>query len=252
MCLILFAWQAHPRYRLVLGANRDEFHERPTAAAGFWPQQPELLAGRDLQAGGTWLGVTRSGRFAAVTNYREPMQPEIPLERSRGELVTAFLAGHQPPLDHALRLLASGSTYRGFNLLLGTPDSLAYVSNRAEQAVAVTAGSHGLSNHRLDTDWPKVRWGRQRLEELLREQTLDAETLLSLLMERSTAPGDMPADADDGAIRRHLMNHNFIVSPTYGTRSSTVVLMDRRGGIEFVERRFAADGSETGTSRFTW
>jgi uncharacterized protein with NRDE domain len=250
VCLILFAWRAHPRYPLVLAANRDEFHERPTAAANFWPQQPALLAGRDLQAGGTWLGVTRAGRFAAVTNYREPLEPEVPLERSRGELVTNFLAGEQAPLTHAQALLASAPAYRGFNLLLGDRDHLAYVSNRHEGTVEIEPGSHGLSNHLLDTDWPKVHSGRARLERLLEQDRIDAEDLLNLLTERSTLPGDMPSNAGDGAIRRHLMNHYFIVSPTYGTRSSTVLLVDRDGGIEFVERRFAPDGSASGTSRF--
>ena len=250
MCLILFAWRAHPRYRLVLAANRDEFHERPTRAAEFWVGSGDWLAGRDLQAGGTWLGVTRTGRFAAVTNFREPLAPEAPLERSRGELVTDFLGGRQAPLPHADSLLASASSYRGFNLLLGSRDSLAYVSNRHERVEEITPGSHGLSNHLLDTDWPKVHSGRARMDCLLRQDRVDAEDLLGLLTERSTVPGEMPRDADDGAIRRHLMNHYFIVSPTYGTRSSTVVLIDTEGGIEFVERRFSPDGSETGTSHF--
>ena len=250
MCLILFAWQTHPRYPLVLAANRDEFHERPTAAADFWPGRSGLLAGRDLQAGGTWLGVTRGGRIAAVTNYREPLVPEAPLERSRGELVTEFLEGSQAPLAHAEALLASASSYRGFNLMLGSQESLAYVSNRHAQTVEIAAGSHGLSNHLLNTDWPKVSSGRARLAELLQRTRIDPEALLELLTERSLAPGDMPPDADDGEIRRYLMNHYFIVSPVYGTRSSTVVLMDNDGSIEFVERRFGPDGAETGTSRF--
>jgi uncharacterized protein with NRDE domain len=250
VCLILFGWRAHPDYRLVLAANRDEFHERPTAAAEFWPQQPGLLAGRDLQAGGTWLGVTRSGRLAAVTNFREPLEPEMPLERSRGELVTGFLTGEQPPLDHAEGLRASGASYRGFNLLLGTPDSLAYASNRHEHPSEIVAGCHGLSNHLLDTDWPKVRSGRARLGRLLEGGRVDPEALFDLLTERSLVPGDMPAGAGDSEIRRHLMNHYFIVSPVYGTRSSTVVLMDRRERVTFIERRFAPDGSEAGTSRF--
>jgi len=251
MCLILFAWRAHPRYRLVLAANRDEFHERPSEAADFWPQQPDWLAGRDLQAGGTWLGVTRSGRFAAVTNFREPLAPETPLERSRGELVTDFLAGRQAPLAHALSLLPEGTSYRGFNLLLGDRESLAYVSNRHDRAVEVEAGSHGLSNHLLDTDWPKVHSGRDRLEGLLRQERIDPADLLGLLTERGQVPGEMPLDQGDGAIRRHLMNHYFILSPVYGTRSSTVLLVDKDGCMEFVERRFAPDGSETGSARFT-
>jgi len=250
VCLILFAWQAHPRYRLVLAANRDEFHERPTLAADFWPQHPGLLAGRDLQAGGTWLGVTGSGRFAAVTNYREPLVPEVPRERSRGALVTDFLAGRRAPVAHAEALLDAGSSYGGFNLLLAVGDSLAYVSNRHDRVVEVGPGSHGLSNHLLDTDWPKVSSGRERLDAILRQERIEVEALLQLLTERSTLPGEMPPIGDGSAVRRHLMNHYFIVSPAYGTRSSTVVLIDHDDRIEFVERCFAADGSETGTRRF--
>jgi uncharacterized protein with NRDE domain len=251
MCLVLFAWRAHPRYRLVLAANRDEFHERPSLPADFWPQRPDWLGGRDLQAGGTWLGVTRSGRFAAVTNFREPLAPETPLERSRGELVTDFLAGGETPLTHAHSLLSRGASYRGFNLLLGSPESLAYVSNRHDRVVEVACGSHGLSNHLLDTDWPKVHSGRERLGRLLQADQLEAPVLLELLSERSQVPGEMPLDQGDGAIRRHLMNHYFIQSPVYGTRSSTVLLVDNDGRTEFIERRFAPDGTETGTSCFT-
>jgi uncharacterized protein with NRDE domain len=250
MCLILFAWQVHPRYPLVMAANRDEFHARPAAAADFWPQEPELLAGRDLQAGGTWLGVTRGGRFAAVTNYREPLAPEVPLERSRGELVRGYLAGGDPPATHARTVLRAGSAYRGFSLLLGTRQALVQVSNRQDAAEDVGAGCHGLSNHLLDTEWPKVKSGRARLQSLLGGERVEPEALLALLADRSTAPGEMPAAVGADEPRRHLMNHFFIVSPDYGTRSSTVLLLERTGAFEFVERRFAPDGSETGTSRF--
>jgi uncharacterized protein with NRDE domain len=250
MCLILFAWDAHPGYRLVLAANRDEFHERPTLPANFWQQSPELLAGRDLQAGGTWLGVTRSGRFAAVTNFREPLAPETPLERSRGELVTDYLIGDQRPMEHADSLRKSGADYRGFSLLIGAPAALVYVSNRQAQALAVPEGCHGLSNHLLDTDWPKVKAGRARLGQLLVGDRVDPDALFDLLTDRGQVSGAMPAGAGENEIRRHLMNHYFIVSPEYGTRSSTVLLIERDGGVTFIERRFAPDGTETGTSRF--
>ena len=251
MCLILFAWRAHPRYPLVLAANRDEFHERPSEAAGFWPDAPDLLAGRDLRAGGTWLGLTRGGRYAAVTNFREPLAPEVKLEQSRGELVRDYLAGDRPPAEHARDVERAGGRYRGFNLLVGTPGALVHVSNRQPRAEAVAEGVHGLSNHLLDTDWPKVRSGRERLEALLNQDRVDADTLLDLLADRATTPGAMPLDLGDGAVRRQLMNHYFIVSPAYGTRSSTVLLIDAGGRAEFVERRFGPDGAATGTSRYT-
>ena len=250
MCLILFAWRAHPHYRLVVAANRDEFHDRPAAAAGFWAEEPDLLAGRDLQAGGTWLGVTRSGRFAAVTNYREPLAPEAPLERSRGDLVRNYLAGDTEPMPHAREVQEQGQAYRGFNLLLGTRQALVHVSNRMEAPADVAAGCHGLSNHLLDTEWPKVTAGKARLQQLLDQDRVEAEALLELLGDRAAAPGEMPLVAGAGAFRRHLMDHGFVVSPTYGTRSSTVLLVERDGRMEFVERSFAPDGSETGTGRF--
>lgn len=250
MCLILFAWRAHLRYRLVVAANRDEFHDRPAAAADFWAEEPDLLAGRDLQAGGTWLGVTRSGRFAAVTNYREPLAPEAPLERSRGDLVRDYLAGDAEPMRHAREVQEHGQAYRGFNLLLGTRQALLHVSNRMEAPADVIAGCHGLSNHLLDTEWPKVTAGKARLRRLLDPDRVEAEALLELLADRAAAPGEMPLVPGDGAFRRHLMAHGFIVSPSYGTRSSTVLLVEQGGRMEFVERRFAPDGSATGTSRF--
>jgi uncharacterized protein with NRDE domain len=250
MCLILFAWQAHPRYPLVVAANREEFHERPTADAGFWPDSPELLAGRDLQAGGTWLGVTRSGRFAAITNYREPLEPELPLEYSRGHLVRDFLVDETLPLIHAEHLMEQAPTYRGFNLLLGSADSLVHVSNRGGRPVSVSPGSHGLSNHLLDTDWPKVRSGRAHLVSLLRDDRVEPEALFDLLTDRTLKPGKMPEDFENSDLPEQLMRHYFIVSPVYGTRSSTVLLLDRDGKVEFVERQFDPAGIATGTHSF--
>jgi len=250
VCLILFAWQAHPRYSLVVAANRDEFHQRPSAAANFWEDDPGILAGRDLQGGGTWLGITRSGRFAAITNYREPLVPEIPMEHSRGHLVRDFLHDDGAPLPCARELLSQGPAYSGFNLLLGTPDSLAWVSNRSDEALTVSAGSHGLSNHLLDTDWPKVHSGRERLDELLEDENLEPEALFELLTDQALTPGEIPERLEERLAPEQLMKHYFIVSPVYGTRCSTVVLVGRDGGVTFVERQFDPEGNETGTRRF--
>ena len=250
MCLILFAWQAHPRYSLVVAANRDEFHQRPSAAADFWEDDPGILAGRDLQGGGTWLGITRSGRFAAITNYREPLNPEPPPERSRGLLVRDFLIDDRAPLRHARDLRAEGSSYQGFNLLLGTPDSLAWVSNRCDEPLSVSAGSHGLSNHLLDTEWPKVHSGRERLDELLEVENLEPEALFELLTDQALTPGEIPESLEERLAPEQLMKHYFIVSPVYGTRYSTVVLVGRDGGVQFIERQFDPEGKETGTRRF--
>lgn len=247
MCLILFAWQTHPRYLLVVAANRDEFHQRPTAAADYWKKYPQLLAGRDLQAGGTWLGVTRQGRFAAITNYREPQKKEPPLEQSRGHLVRDFLLDKQKPVDYANELQQQGHKYRGFSVLLGDLNALVYVSNRSEKTVVVSAGSHGLSNHLLDTDWPKVNRGRSRLDELLKDEQVDPEALLELLAERQVVTGVEPPGFELHLAPELITRMMFIVSPQYGTRSSTVLLVDRDGGVIFVERQFDAAGKIAAT-----
>ena len=250
MCLILFAWQAHPKYALVIAANRDEFHQRPSADAGFWEDDPAILAGRDLQAGGTWLGVTRNGRFAAVTNYREPAVPESAHNHSRGGLVSDFLRSEATPLEHARALDQTADAYRGFNLLLGDTGSLVYTSNRGGEPEPVAAGSHGLSNHLLDTDWPKVHSGRRRLEKILQERDPDPEAFFDLLTDKTLTPGTIPGDIEKSLAPERLMKHYFIVSPVYGTRCSTVMLMGRDGELQFHERQFDPSGRATHTRSF--
>ena len=252
MCLILFAWQSHPRYSLIVAANRDEFHQRPSAVADFWEDDSDILAGRDLEAGGTWLGLTRSGRFAAITNYREPLAPGHSPERSRGHLVSDYLKSGGMPLEHAGNVHKAGPAYQGFNLLLGTAGELAYVSNRSEKAVPVGAGSHGLSNHLLDTDWPKIISGRERLDRLIQDEALEAESLFELLTDKTLTPGTMPENIEASLAPERLMKHYFIVSPVYGTRCSTVVLIGRDGRVQFLERQFNSQGQATGTSAFSF
>jgi len=270
MCLILFAWQTHPRYPLVVAANRDEFHDRPTTAAGFWEDTPAILAGRDLQAGGTWLGINRNGRFAAISNYREPLFKASKLEYSRGHLVRDFLLDNSAPGSHAEKLQTQGARYRGFNLLLGNPEAISYVSNRTEKPINVTPGSHGLSNHLLDTDWPKVHNGRTRLDAVLKEEHIDPdwpkvyngrtrldtvlknehidpEALLELLADKSTASRTRLSTEELQSEPEKVTRMIFINSPVYGTRSSTVLLLDRDGEITFVERQFDANGKPAGT-----
>jgi len=252
MCLILFAWKAHSRYPLVVAANRDEYHERPTAAAMFWEQSPEILAGRDLQADGTWLGISRNGRFAAISNYREPMFRTSPLEYSRGHLVRDFLLGKSSPAAHSEYLYMRGIDYRGFNLLLGDPDALFYVSNRNTGPTTVSAGSHGLSNHLLDTDWPKVHSGRARIDSLLEDEYVDPEALLEMLADQTAISctglpvDEMKSEAEE------ITKRIFIVSPIYGTRSSTVLLLDCDGEVTFVERQFDNGGNPIGTHSYSF
>lgn len=247
MCLILFAWQAHPRYPLVVAANRDEFHDRPTAAAGFWEEAPDILAGRDLQAGGTWLGINRNGRFAAISNYRESLFKASKLEYSRGHLVRDFLLDNSAPASHAEHLQTRASRYRGFNLLLGDSEAVFYVSNRTEGPTSVNPGSHGLSNHLLNTDWPKVHDGRTRLNAVLKNEHIDPEELLELLADKSATSRTRLSTEELQSEPEKMTKMIFIDSPVYGTRSSTVLLLDRDGEMTFVERQFNARGEPVGT-----
>ena len=245
MCLILFAWQAHPEYELALAANRDEFYARPTAPAEFWEASPDLLAGRDLEAGGTWMGVTRKGRLAAVTNYREYQRP-VTSEKSRGALVTDYQLGRESPANSAASL--DGAGYNGFNLLMGTPGELAYVSNRGSGPGAITPGFHGLSNHLLDTDWPKVEWGLEQFAGVLERNNPEPESLFQIVTDRSRVGGTLPGGVPPKLAPEELMRHLFIQSPVYGTRSSTVLTISRQGRVYFEERSFSPDASETNRS----
>ena len=158
MCLILFAYRSLPDYRLVLAANRDEFYDRPTRHVAFWDDAPEILAGRDLKAGGTWMGITKKGRFAAITNYRDSGMT-IENAPSRGDLVKDFLIGKSRPHDYLESLQNKGQDYNGFNLIIGDGNELFYYSNRDGNIHNIEPGVHGLSNHLLNTPWPKVAQG---------------------------------------------------------------------------------------------
>ena len=263
MCLILFAHERHPRYRLVLAANRDEFYGRPTAPARFWDEAPDLLAGRDLKGGGTWLGVSRGGRFAAITNYREPgfHEKDAP---SRGALVADFLLGQDEPGAYLEVLAPTADRYNGFNLLVGDMGAhstaahptaahptagLGYFSNRDGAVRTLEPGVYGLSNHLLDTPWPKVERGKAWLERHLRETDVDAEALLDALNDPAQAPDDALPDTGIGLAWERVLSPLFIRSPDYGTRASSVLLIDYDGQVAFAERTFKA-GAEGETVRY--
>ncbi|MFZ5561468.1 MAG: NRDE family protein [Pseudomonadota bacterium] len=236
MCLIVLAWQAHPDFPLVLAANRDEFFQRATAPARFWPESPALLAGRDLVAGGSWLGVTRGGRFAALTNYREPGAPKG--ERSRGLLVSAFLQGEAAPMAYAEAVTKDAQHYGGFTLLLGDGEELVALSNRGLPPRRLAPGLHAVSNHLPDTPWPKVEKARAGLAAQLAAPTVDG--LMRLLADDAAAPDDALPDTGVGQDMERLLSPLFIRSPQYGTRASTVLLIGRRR-IRLVEQGFGAD-----------
>ena len=237
MCLIFMAMDAHPDYRIVIAANRDEFYDRPSAPASFWPESPQLLAGRDLRAGGTWLGITRSGRLAALTNYRDPESKRA--ERpSRGKLVSDFLIGRENPVSYLERISANAGRYNGFSLLVGRNGNFYCYSNRSEGIRTLGPGIHGLSNHLLDTPWPKVEKGRQALSRLLSGNTICPEDLFHFLLDRTAAPDELLPDTGVGLEMERMLSPVFISSPGYGTRSSTVILLDRTGRVTFAEKAF--------------
>ena len=248
MCLLVFQHDDHSEYPLIFGGNRDEFYERPTAPATFWDDAPHVLAGRDLKAGGTWMGVTRRGHWGVVTNIRDE-HPQRNDARSRGTLVADYLREEPDPHAYLHRVAKDADHYNGFNLLLGTPESLHYLSNREGTVQAVEPGLHGLSNERLDTPWPKVRRAKAGLRSQIEEGTVAPEAVLDLLNNRRRAPDDQLPETGFGRERERMLSPIFINGERYGTRASTVLLIDRTGEVTFVERTFN-DGTPASTQRF--
>ncbi|MDZ7686652.1 MAG: NRDE family protein [Gammaproteobacteria bacterium] len=226
MCLILLGVNPDADHRLVVAANRDEFYARPTARAAWWDHAPDVLGGRDLKAGGTWLGVTRGGRFAAVTNFRE--EPPDPLPpRSRGALTADFLTSRTSPADYLEQIRPIADEFRGFNLIVADPATVLYFSNRDEQVRELTSGFYGLSNQLLNCNWPKVNRGRKQLSRL-GESGFDADDLFSLIF----------CDGDG-----EPYSQSFIATETYGTSASTVVRIANDGDVYFEERNFGPEGT---------
>jgi uncharacterized protein with NRDE domain len=246
MCLIVFANGAHPDYPLIVAANRDEAYARPAAPAAFWTDHPDLCAGRDLEQGGTWLGLTTAGRFAAVTNYRQAPRPQV-APRSRGELTREFLTSNGAPAPYLQHVQQHAREYRGFSLIVGVRGALYFYSNFGSAVAPIAPGVHGLSNHLLDEPWPKVRRGIAVLSSLC---TAAAETLASKLFEmladRSVAPDYLLPPTGIAFERERDLSPAFIAGETYGTRASTVILVGRDGEITYIERRFGSRGAALG------
>ena len=249
MCLVVLAIGQSSQFPLILAGNRDEFHGRPTKKAHWWPDKPDVVGGRDLQAGGTWLALHRNGRFATVTNYRDA-EPVSAKFRSRGYLVTEFLESDQRPLDYLARI--DGPAYAGFNLIVGDAGQVAYLSNRDGAARELPAGLYGLSNALLDGPWDKVERSKQRLAALVDQDTVNETTLLRLLDDRERGPIEDVDSERLGFAKAHAMTAPFIVTPEYGTRCSTIVIVDQRGQWQMTERRFDSKGIASGDSRFTF
>src|SRR6202050_5152006 len=243
MCLLVTAWQTHPRYRLVVAANRDEYHERPAAALAKWPPPSQLIAGRDLRAKGTWLAIDRQRRFGVVTNFRE-LQPPRTAAPSRGDLIPPYLGaaggGAHPASEFFAALAPHAREYSGFNLLLTDADSLWYGSNRASPfARTLAPGVYGLSNQLLDTPWPKLTRVRHRFEAWLNSTApVDARELLVMLDDRTpSAATDNAYPADLAPEWRRALSAPFVLHPLYGTRCSTVLLIAGDGGPQMTESR---------------
>lgn len=245
MCLVIVAWQQHPEFPLIVAGNRDEFHQRPSQSAHWWPDHANIAAGRDLQAGGTWLGLHRKGRFATVTNFRDA-EPTKAGFRSRGYLVTEFLHGDQSPIGYVDGI--DGSDYAGFNLLACDGESLAYLSNRGDKSLTLQPGIYGLSNALLDSPWHKVVCAKAAMRQLLDHSKVADTDFFRLLNDREKAPADKISDDRLPLAKAHTFSAPFIVSPEYGTRCSTLVLRDAVGRWRLRERSFAADGMVTGES----
>lgn len=250
MCLVLFSYRSHPEYRLVLAANRDEFYGRPTAAAGFRRDSPGVLAGRDLEAGGTWLGITRTGRIALVTNYRDPAIQKTNAP-SRGALTFDFLTGQDPPERYMEAVRERAEAYNGFNLIVGDPSGLWYLSNLEREVRPLSPGVYGLSNHLLDTPWPKVERGKAALRHLLENDRVASDSLLDILNDPAIAPDEALPDTGVGTDLERMLSALFITSPDYGTRSSTAILVKADGEVEFTERTHTS-GSLPVTRTYTF
>lgn len=249
MCLIFIALKHHPAYKLIVAANRDEFYNRRTAAAAYWPDHPDILGGRDLEAMGTWLAMTKTGRLAMVTNFRDlrNIKAQAP---SRGKLVTDFLLDDVSGEDYLRKVQPHAKEFNGFSLIAGTVDSLAYLSNYANGLIPLRSGLFGLSNHLLETPWPKVEKGKREIQTLFDTGRLDQHELFRVLSDETISADNKLPDTGVGLERERSLSAAFIKSPGYGTRSSTVILVDNNNHVEFHERVFHPKTSEFSFNSF--
>ena len=244
MCLVLVVWRVHPMYPCLVAANRDEFHARPTARAEWWPDRPEILAGRDLEAGGTWLGITRSGRFAALTNYRDPEQRRVGTP-SRGALVTSILESGASVAEGLSYLRDVGANYNGFNLIFSDGERLGIYESMLGSGRELGPGIYGLSNHLLDTPWPKVQIAKTRLQAALLGLTGTAPLLELLRDDRPASDAELPRTGVSLEWER-LLSSAFVRGPDYGTRCSTIIRIDVRGRAYFEEWSWNSVGADIG------
>jgi uncharacterized protein with NRDE domain len=245
MCLILVVWRVHAQYPCVVAANRDEFHARLAAPAGWWPDHPHILAGRDMQAHGTWLGITRAGRFAALTNYRDPQQPPRAAAPSRGALVASLLESSASVAEGLAYLREVGPRYNGFNLIFSDGERLGIYESLPGSGRELGPGTYGLSNDLLDTPWPKVQNAKSRLASALRSMP-DTTPMLELLRDDRPAPDAQLPATGVGLEWERLLSSAFVRAQDYGTRCSTIIRIDARGRAYFEEWSWNSEGANAG------
>lgn len=258
MCLVLVAWKAHPKYSLIVASNRDEYHKRPSALAHQWPSNPDITAGQDLEALGTWMGVTRSGRWAVVTNFREQTEAKEP-KKSRGHLTTEYLSAGMTPELYVSGLKNDLAAYSGFNLLVGDHSSINYITNRQTEKMKSEAsinkpGIYGLSNHLLDTHWPKVVSGKKHLRGLIKKNdVIQFEDVLQFMSEKTIPSDELLPDSGVPIERERTLSPMFIMTPDYGTRATSLLLVDNNSSeIQFSEATFDELGTEISNQTYVF
>jgi len=251
MCLLLISNNTNPEYPFVVAANRDELYNRQTKKAGFWKEYPDLLAGKDLEAGGTWLGITRSGRFAAITNYRD-MRTVKKNAPTRGLLTLNFLVSNTLAFEYGKSLASMAAEYNGYNLLFSDMENLFYFSNQTKELNKLSSGAYGLSNHLLDTPWPKVVKSKEAFISAVSKRKISEQELFGILSDNREAPEDQLPDTGLSRELEKAVSPVFIKSENYGTRSSTVILVNSVNEVLFVERSLDAGSGKWVESRFSF
>ena len=249
MFLIFFAIDQHPGYKLIIAGNRDEFYNRKTAPAAFWEEHPDVLGGRDLEAMGTWLGMTRRGRISMLTNYRDVANLKSGAP-SRGKLVSEFLTGADPAPAYLNAVAQRGGDFNGFNLIAGDVDALWYYSNYGDGIKRLTAGVFGLSNHLMDSPWPKVMRGKAHFAQALESRSVNSEELFTVLSDEEIAPDYALPATGLSLERERALSSIFIKTPDYGSRCSTVIMVDRDNQVFFSERVFDLQTFDHNTQSF--
>jgi len=251
VCLVNFHFQDYRFYKLIVVANRDEFYDRATATADFWEDYPDILGGRDLLHTGTWLGMTRGGRFAALTNYRDPNEGQRRF--SRGDIVRDFLAESDAPVHFIQKISNNKENYGGYNIVVGDGNHLFHYNNVLDEMNEITSGTHSLSNHTLNTPWPKVAKGKKRLSEYVQScpGEVAVNSLFDIISDQTMADDLELPETGVGLEMERLLSPMFIKIPNYGTRSSTVLLTDKENHVTFVERTFQ-DGEFQVENRFVF